>query len=478
MFSAGGGGSYWSVGAPTSSTQIIYAKSIAYDSANDYIIVGYYIRDQSSGPYGLISSFDADGNENFTFKVDTNSPSSYESLVYTVCCDSSGNIYVLADGVGNFTGVTVIKYNSSGTSLWSKKLHAASSQDKEDTFLVLNESTNTLHVSWSYNDGWSSQTSLNTSNGAFPSSSNGLTQTRRRGIPSGSDKCQFFDMDIGGSNYMLQTGKYLDYNSGPSNWRHWPETYLMNNNFTAYGSGSQNIKNTSYGPYMKGVKSFGSSTNGQYVMAGKINDPAASSPTGNEYNALISVDVDTANPAPGYLSVQHTKYWTDPTSVGNLYSICKENFSDGDMCVVGTYTNKGFLTKFDGSLNINSFGYFEGAGTGFEFSFGLRQRTMAIGANDDMYILYKDSSGSWGNTSLHVTKVPADFASIPSSNIPTGVSGKTLDFTSTTVPTASTTAAGWTWGSAADNSLSTNSPVTSTLTTSTANTPTWTTEEY
>jgi hypothetical protein len=103
---------------------------------------------------------------------------------------------------------------------------------------------------------------------------------------------------------------------------------------------------------------------------------------------------------------------------------------------------------------------------------------MTIDANGDMYILYRNLKGSWGDFSLHVTKVPGDFSSIPSSDIPTGVSGFTIGFTSTSVPTPSTTAAGWTWGDSTDQALSYTAPTSFSMTTSTADTPTWTTEEY
>lgn len=115
----------WQKSFGGASPQYEYGQAVAVDAANSVLVCGYVTQPTGGAPYEIVTvKFNSSGTYQWQKKL----AGSYTVLGQAVACDTSSNVYITGQGqAGAGAGFITAKYNSAGTLQWQRFLKIGSS---------------------------------------------------------------------------------------------------------------------------------------------------------------------------------------------------------------------------------------------------------------------------------------------------------------------------------------------------------------
>lgn len=214
-----------------------YGRAIAVDSSGNVYVAGYC---QVTGGYTdiLAIKYNSSGTQQWVGLY--NGPYATYDYGYDMKIDSSGNMYVSGHGYGSSANydVEVVKWNTSGTQVWSQTYNGLGNGFDYCYAIALDSSNNVYAISYSLGTG----TSYDYATLKYDTNGNQLWASRYDGGISNSDYGYDVDVDNSGNVYSFgysykSTGYYdytlVKYNSAGS--QLWVDSYNGTGNSYDYG---------------------------------------------------------------------------------------------------------------------------------------------------------------------------------------------------------------------------------------------------
>lgn len=184
-----------------------YASKVIVDKFRNVYVTGYSTGGGTGHDYQTVK-YDSSGN--YLWSADYNYPSNNGEEPSDIAVDNSGNVYVTGTGTGFFGSQSeTVKYNSSGTLIWSARYFGAGAAGNSGTALLV-DSAGGVYITGSVN-GFSSVSDFVTIK-YNPANGSELWIARYNGTGDGTDKAASIvqgkngKIFVGGSSFGSGTG--------------------------------------------------------------------------------------------------------------------------------------------------------------------------------------------------------------------------------------------------------------------------------
>ena len=281
-------------------------NAIAVDGSGNVYIGGYT---NSSGGNGqsnmLLAKYDSDGNLDWQVYQGANGFKGIEGIAL----DSSGDVYVVGESQENsswsYYSLFVVKYNSSGSFQWQRRLHDDSANTTQGRGITVDSSDNV------YVTGYS-----NTGAGAIIAkyNSSGTIEWQRYLTRSSSGVAEGYDLSVDNSGNLYVTGYQNIVSSGLGDW----DAFVAKLPTDGSGMGT-------YGNYL-----YTEGTLTETATSYNGEGPASLTPaTSSLTPATSTVTPATSNLAPNITSMASTNLTAE-----NFIGISDGAYSDGQTATI------------------------------------------------------------------------------------------------------------------------------------------------